>query len=123
MDRNYQITQDFNLNEFIRAIDPMPSNDIINNIIALAHRLQTIRDILKKPITINSGYRTIQHNAEVGGQPTSYHLKGMAADLEVLSITPHLFQSFMKGWSGGMGSYNTWTHLDIGPCRRWSGNE
>ena len=44
---------------------------------------QTIRDGLKLPITINSGYRCIQHNSKIGGVPNSYHTKGCAADILV----------------------------------------
>ena len=32
-------------------------------------------------IRINSGYRTPEHNKEVGGSPTSQHCKGEAADI------------------------------------------
>ena len=32
-------------------------------------------------IRINSGYRTPEHNAKVGGSPTSQHTKGEAVDI------------------------------------------
>lgn len=121
MERNKQLTQNFNLNEFIRDEDPMPSLSVLRNIDALAHRLQAIRDILKRRITINSGYRTAKHNAEVGGVSDSQHLLGKAADIVVEGLAPKYVQQFLVGWSGGMGSYATFTHVDIGPKRRWKG--
>lgn len=47
--------------------------------------LQAMRDQLGAPITITSGYRTVSHNAAVGGAPNSFHTKGQAADIVVSS--------------------------------------
>lgn len=44
--------------------------------------LQPLRDIYGKPMEINSGYRCPKLNAEVGGVPTSQHVKGEAADIK-----------------------------------------
>ena len=44
--------------------------------------LQPLRDIYGKPLEINSGYRCPKLNAEVGGVPTSQHVKGEAADIK-----------------------------------------
>ena len=44
--------------------------------------LQPLRDIYGKPMEINSGYRCPRLNAEVGGVPTSQHVKGEAADIK-----------------------------------------
>ena len=121
MSRNSDLTPNFHLSEFIRVIDEVPDDDILDNIIYLSHRLQVVRDIIGKPIIITSGYRTPQHNEAVGGKPNSYHLKGMAADMVVVGMTPKEFQKQLAGWSGGMGEYNTFTHLDIRDERaRWS---
>lgn len=49
--------------------------------------LQAMRDQLGTPITITSGYRTLSHNAAVGGAPNSFHTKGQAADIVVSSKT------------------------------------
>lgn len=45
--------------------------------------LQAMRDQLGAPITITSGYRTLSHNAAVGGAANSFHTKGQAADIVV----------------------------------------
>lgn len=43
--------------------------------------LQPLRDMWGKPLYINSGYRNRELNAKVGGEPTSQHMKGEAADI------------------------------------------
>ncbi len=47
----------------------------------LAAKIQQMRDLLGKPVHINSVYRTVKHNASVGGVAGSYHTQGMAADI------------------------------------------
>ncbi len=48
----------------------------------LLHMLDTARDIAGIPFIINSGFRCSKHNKEVGGSPTSSHLKGLAVDIK-----------------------------------------
>ena len=43
--------------------------------------LDPLRERWGVPIYVNSGYRCPALNAKVGGSPTSYHLRGMAADI------------------------------------------
>ena len=122
MERNTQLTPHFNLNEFIRDQDPIPGPDVLANIENLANRLQVVREFLNKKITITSGYRTAKHNAAVGGSNKSYHLWGMAADIQVAGMTPAAVNHFLKSWSGGLGVYPNHTHVDIRPNKtRWTG--
>ena len=46
-------------------------------------KLQTARTMAGYPFTINSGYRTKEHNKKVGGTPNSSHLKGLACDIAI----------------------------------------
>ena len=55
--------------------------NILSNICRLARFLQTIRNELHLPIIINSAYRSPEVNAKVGGVSSSYHVKGLAADI------------------------------------------
>ena len=43
--------------------------------------LDNARHIAGIPFKINSGWRTIEHNREVGGKPNSSHIVGKAADI------------------------------------------
>jgi hypothetical protein len=48
--------------------------------------LQPLREIINVPIFINSGFRSFDVNAAVGGRFNSQHLEGKAADLVVPSM-------------------------------------
>ena len=54
----------------------------------LVNLLQKIRDHFKKSVIITSGYRTPNYNVKIGGSSTSYHVKGMAADIRVSGVNP-----------------------------------
>ena len=56
--------------------------NILSNICRLAAFLQTIRNELHLPIIVNSAYRSPEVNAKVGGVSSSYHVKGLAADIK-----------------------------------------
>jgi len=45
------------------------------------HKLDEAREIAGVPFKITSGYRTPQHNLDVGGRVGSSHIKGLAVDI------------------------------------------
>lgn len=53
--------------------------------------LQPLRDAIKKPLKISSGYRCLQLNSHhrIGGSPTSQHVLGEAADVWCATMTPY----------------------------------
>lgn len=66
----------------LRGIDNTPSQQVINNLIALvANVLDPLREAWGKPIHVNSGYRCRALNKAVGGVPASQHMRGEAADI------------------------------------------
>ena len=75
----------FSFSELIKTdtrLDNTPNDmNVINNICRLAAFLQTIRNELHMPIIVNSAYRSPEVNAKVGGVSSSYHVKGLAADI------------------------------------------
>ena len=76
-----------------------------------------------KAITINSGYRSPEHNAAVGGVSNSQHVKGTAADIVVEDTDPltvgQIAEHFLNK-KGGIGVYQTFTHVDTRTTRsRW----
>ena len=46
--------------------------------------LQSLRDFFKRPIRVGSGFRTVSYNARIGGHYQSRHLRGQAADIDVI---------------------------------------
>jgi citrate lyase synthetase len=45
------------------------------------HKLDKARELAGVPFIITSGYRTPQHNLDVGGRVGSSHIKGLAVDI------------------------------------------
>ena len=74
-------------------------------------------------LIVNSGYRSPEHNAAVGGVPNSQHVKGLAAD-----IRPQDPKQLDALWAladdmnetGGCGRYDSFVHVDRRGYRaRW----
>lgn len=75
--------------------------------------LQKIRDHFGAPVTINSGYRCSKHNKAVGGVSSSYHTKGMAADIVVKNVKPSEVARYAESIGVlGIGLYDTFVHID-----------
>lgn len=96
----------------------------------LVDLLQKIRDHFGVAVTINSGYRTSTYNKKVGGATNSQHVKGTAADIVVKGVDPLTVAQYSEHLmpdSGGIGVYQTFTHVDVRTSRsRWdnrSGSE
>ncbi|MGL5711955.1 MAG: D-Ala-D-Ala carboxypeptidase family metallohydrolase [Paraclostridium sp.] len=53
-----------------------------------ASSLDRLREVLGRPITINSWYRNKQVNDAVGGAKASDHMQGRATDITVSGLTP-----------------------------------
>ena len=102
---------------------------IYHNVVKVANQLQILRNYIGKPITINSGYRSEEYNADVGGVKSSQHVMGRAADIVVKGMTPLAVYTTIellieKGdmLQGGLGLYNSFVHYDIrGTKIRWDG--
>lgn len=89
-----QLTEHFTLAEFVRSetadrkhIDNTPSQEVVDNLSALCRNvLDPARVAFGEPIYITSGYRCPALNKAVCGKPTSQHLRGEAADLQVRGV-------------------------------------
>lgn len=122
-----KLSQNFHLNEFESKDGAETPCEVQVNLKELALNLQVLRDDLKKPIVINSGYRSPKHNENVGGEDKSKHVLGQAADIRVpgmaaskvyARIEELIKEGKMK--NGGLGKYKTFTHYDVrddGPAR------
>ena len=89
--------------------------------------LESIRTYFGSAVRINSGYRTPQYNAKVGGVEESQHCYGTAADIVVRDKTPEQVAAYarqlMPDW-GGVGIYTKkgFTHIDVRESKAdWTG--
>ena len=125
------MTKNFKLKEFeCKCGCDMPL-EVYENIIKLASQLQFLRDYTGRPITINSAYRCLEHNAKVGGSKTSQHLLGKAADITIQSLKPAEVYALIEELidmghmlQGGLGLYEEkgFVHYDIRKTKaRWNG--
>lgn len=121
------LTQNFYKSEFDSKDGADMPVSVLENVKELAQNLQTLRDYLKAPITVNSGYRSPDHNKAIGGVKNSQHLYGKAADIVVEGRTPKQVATAIKYLirnrkmkQGGIGVYSSFTHYDIrGTKARW----
>ena len=123
------MTKNFSISEFqCNCGDCKISADVKNNLIKLADQLQILRDKVQKPIKINSAYRCANYNDNVvKGAKHSQHKLGKAADIVINGMTPNDVHELVCEMVelgqinfGGIGKYNTFTHLDIRDYKaRW----
>lgn len=94
---NFKISELIHSDTAIKhRINNMPdinSLDCLLNLIVYC--LQPLRDKIKKPVIITSGYRNAEVNRLVGGASTSQHTKGQAADIKVSGMTPSKLYTYI----------------------------
>lgn len=94
----------------------------------LVEKLETLRQLVGAPVIVNSGYRCPAHNKAVGGVSNSYHVRGMAADIQTpgLSAGKLAQKAEQVGFDDGVGIYRQqgFIHVDVdvrGYRARWDG--
>lgn len=84
---------------------------------ALVELLEKVRAHFKRPVVINSGYRTVQYNSRLpNSSPKSQHTLGKAADIRVTGVSPVNVYAYLNQLypnSHGLGIYNTFVHVDV----------
>ena len=102
--------------EWQSHVNPNVLPEVREKLIALAQSIG-------RPIRLNSGYRTPEYNASVGGARNSMHVQRKAADVQWPGGSTEEKRAFIQkavdaGFSG-IGCYNSFMHVDIGPKRCW----
>ena len=136
-----KLTKNFNINEFIYSrfyndinqkrvvFDFYDNKELLYSVQKLAIQLQVLRNHLNAPISINIAYRPKWYELLKGRSGNSQHTLGKACDITVKGYTPKEVYNTIEllinrgdMLQGGLGSYNTFTHYDIGyngRKRRW----
>lgn len=100
-----------------------PSEEAIANLKALCENvLQPLRDRIRKPIVVSSGYRSVTINRIIGGSSTSQHTKGQAVDFIVPGMSVAdvvtLIRKMDLPIDQTINEYNSWVHVSYGPRHR-----
>lgn len=85
--------------------------------------LTMLRSSWGRPLHITSAYRSPEHNERVGGVKNSYHTKGQAFDIAMLSPgdAEWFIECAKNAGFTGIGTYprGRFIHIDTGPERSW----
>ena len=124
----FKLSNNFYLKEFVisqvaerHGYRNEPNEKQIENLKLLCVKvLQPLREIIAVPIFINSGFRSFDVNAAVGGKFNSQHLEGKAADFIVPSMNlVNVFNIIMQRLSFDQLIYEfgKWIHVS------WNGED
>jgi len=115
------LSENFKASEFAcKGTNTLPKEGISPKLITI---LEDVRAHFDAPVVINSGYRSPEHNANVGGAKGSHHLCGMAADIAVRGVPAvEVYNYLNPTHNGGLGRYESFTHVDVRNGKaRWKG--
>lgn len=103
-------------------IDNTPPADVVNALHETATKMDQVRDLLKGPVQVLSGYRNPKLNTAIGGSPHSAHMTGRAVDFVCRSYGTPL-QICQKIVSAGIKfdqliQEGTWVHISFDPQMR-----
>jgi hypothetical protein len=102
--------------------DNEPNEQELENLKRLAQTLEKVRDLLGKPVLVNSAFRSQLVNTAIGSVDNSQHRTGCAADIKVPGMSPkevvrvilasgieydQLIEEFSTPQGGG------WTHISV----------
>ncbi len=119
MNLNFTISELIHSDTAIKNnINNMPDVNSLDNMLDLLfYCLQPIRNLIKKPMVITSGYRNKKVNELVKGAINSQHTKGQAADFVVGGMKPAEIVKIIKNsnieFDQLINEYNKWTHISF----------
>lgn len=120
-----QLSEHFELAEFLvsetaarRGIANEPSPEVIENLRRLCQSvLEPLRAKLGRPVVITSGYRSLALNIAVGGNNSSLHMLGRAADIIMPGMTPLVVCEAVRKLKLPcpqiIHEFGRWTHLTV----------
>jgi zinc D-Ala-D-Ala carboxypeptidase len=119
-----RLTENFTLEELTvselaerKGLDNTPNATEITNLMRTALLLEQVRELLKKPIMINSAFRSKAVNDAVGSKDTSQHRIGCAADIRVPGMTPkQVVQACIDAdipYDQIIEEFASWTHISV----------
>lgn len=103
MQNSTKLSKNFTLGELTYSetaerlgIDNTPDAEQVSNLKVLTTELlQPIRDRIKRPIVISSGFRSLKLNRKLKSEDNSQHLAGQAADIKALGLTNYQLAKYI----------------------------
>jgi uncharacterized protein YcbK (DUF882 family) len=119
-----KLTENFSLEELTvseiavrKNLDNTPNATEKTNLIRTALLLEQVRELLKKPIIVNSAFRSKPVNDAVGSKDSSQHRIGCAADIRVPGMTPkQVVQACIDAnipYDQIIEEFGSWTHISV----------
>jgi len=119
-----KLTEHFTLEELTassvaarKGLDNTPNATEITNLMRTALLLEQVRELLNKPITVNSAFRSKAVNDAVGSKDTSQHRIGCAADIKVSGMSPkEVVQACIDAnipYDQIIEEFGAWTHISV----------
>jgi len=124
------ITKSFTLEEMTvsqeaarSGLKNVPNYEQIESLILLCENvLQPLRDRVKKPIVVSSGFRSTSVNRRIGGAGSSQHCKGQAADFTIpgmsIADTIELIRTMGLPVDQCIDEFSAWVHVSHCPRPR-----
>lgn len=119
-----KLTENFSLEELTvseiavrKGLDNTPNATEVSNLVRTALLLEQVRALLKKPIIVNSAFRSKPVNDAVGSKDTSQHRIGCAADIRIPGMTPReVVQACIDAkipFDQIIQEFDSWTHISV----------
>jgi zinc D-Ala-D-Ala carboxypeptidase len=107
---DWSAVKNFSRPEFGKSDGVEPDADLVR-------MLDQARDVAGVPFVINSGIRSVERNAQVGGAPESAHLSGHAVDIHCPTSRQRflIVQALIEVGFRRIGIGNTFVHADTDP--------
>ena len=121
-----KLTENFSLHEMTNSVTAVkrglsnnPTPEHLENLKLLCEKvLEPVRELMKCPIKITSGYRSGQLNAYIGGSTSSQHMKGEAVDIDLNEKNAELYNAILSNlefdqmiWEFGNDKNPDWVHI------------
>ncbi len=124
--KNFKAKEFYNSNTALKHnINNTPVEQAtLENLDILADKMQEVRDLLKLPIVITSGFRCLELNQKLtASAKDSFHMYGLAADFVVRGKSPRevvkilskniVVDKAIASYMNINGNETLWTHLQI----------
>lgn len=120
-----KLTEHFTLEEMTasglaarRGLDNTPPPSVVQNLHALAEKMEEARRVLGHPVLVTSGFRSLAVNRVLGSKDTSAHVQGLAADFicpsfgSPLEVAEELAANGVK-FDQLINEFGQWVHLGM----------